>query len=253
MTREVFERGRLLRVVGRSGVGLDNIDLAAAEERGVRVVYAPGASAISVAELTIALLFALLRSLPEADRSTRAGRWERARFVGAEAHGKTLGVVGFGNIGRAVARRGAALGMRVLYADPLGPRPSAPEVPAEEAGLTELLERSDIVTVHVPLRDETRGLIGAEAIGRMRRGAFLINTARGGIVDEAALLAALRSGHIAGAGLDVFESEPPAGSPLLAEPGVIALPHIGASTREAQERVGVEVARRVVAALAGFG
>jgi D-3-phosphoglycerate dehydrogenase len=251
VTRDVLASGRSLRVVGRSGVGLDNIDVEAARERGVAIVYAPGASAVSVAELAIGLVICLSRRIPDADRSTRGGLWERSRFVGRELSGKTLGVLGLGNIGREVARRAAPFGMRVLFHDPLRPRDAHLVPEAEEVPLTTLLESSDIVTVHVPLREGTRGLLDAPAIARMKPGAFLVNTARGGIVDEAALLAALRSGRIAGAALDVFETEPPRGSALLEEPNVIATPHIGASTREAQERVGREVARAVVRALRG--
>jgi D-3-phosphoglycerate dehydrogenase len=249
VTAAVIARGERLRVIGRSGVGLDNIDLAAAERRGVRVVYAPGASAISVAELTLGLLLCLLRRIPDADRSTRAGGWERTRFVGREAFGMTLGIIGFGNIGVEVARRAAPWGLRVLFADPLRARPIPPGVAAEEVSLDDLLAAADVVTLHVPLRPETRNLLDGCALSRMRAGAYLINTARGGLVDEAALLAALRSRRIAGAALDVFETEPPAGSPLLGEPNVIAVPHIGASTREAQERVSCDVARQVVLAL----
>ncbi len=251
VTREVLERGRLLRVVGRSGVGLDNIDVDAARERGVEIVYAPGASAVSVAELTIGLVICLSRRIHDADRSTRAGLWERTRLVGSELSGKSLGILGLGNIGREVARRAAPFGMRILFHDPLRPRDAHLVPEAKEVPLTTLLASSDIVTVHVPLREETRHLLDAAAMGRMKRGAFLVNTSRGGIVDEGALLAALRSGHVGGAALDVFESEPPKGDALLDEPNVIATPHIGASTREAQERVGREVARAVIRALRG--
>ncbi len=250
VTREVIARADRLRVVGRSGVGLDNIDVAAAAERGVAVVYAPGASAVSVAELAIGLMLALVRRVAEADRSMRAGKWERAQFVGEELSGKTLGIIGLGNIGREVAKRAAAFGMRILFFDPLRARSLEDLAGVEETDLAGLLESSDIVSVHVPLRDETRHLIGPQALARMRAGAYLVNTARGGLVDEMALLDAIRAGRIAGAALDVFEAEPPVGSALLAEPRVIATPHIGASTREAQERVGREVARQVVRALA---
>lgn len=251
VTREVLERGRLLRVVGRSGVGLDNIDVAAARERSIEVVYAPGASAVSVAELAIGLILSLARRIPEADASTRAGRWERSRFLGTELAAKTLGIIGLGNIGCEVARRAVGFCMRIVFHDPLRPRDAHCVPEAREVSLSTLLEISDIVSVHVPLREETRNLIGAEALDRMKRGAYLVNTARGGIVDEAALLSALRSGRLAGAALDVFAAEPPVGSALLAEPNVIATPHIGASTREAQERVSGEVARAVIRVLSG--
>jgi D-3-phosphoglycerate dehydrogenase len=253
VTRDVIARGESLRVIGRCGVGLDNIDVAAAKERGVAVVAAAGASAVSVAELTLGLMLSLARRIPEADASMRAGKWERSRFMGSELAGKTLGVIGLGHIGRQVARRALAFEMRVVYHDPFLPAGAGGEVGAEERPLKELLETADVITIHVPLSQETRRLIDEDALRRMPRGACVVNVSRGGIVDEAALLAAIRSGHIAGAALDVFETEPPAGSALLSEPRVIMTPHIGASTSEAQERAGIEVARRVIEILRSTG
>jgi D-3-phosphoglycerate dehydrogenase len=253
VTRDVIARGESLRVIGRCGVGLDNIDVAAAKERGVAVVAAAGASAVSVAELTLGLMLSLARRIPEADASMRAGKWERSRFMGSELAGKTLGVIGLGHIGRQVARRALAFEMRVVYHDPFLPPGAGGEVGAEERPLKELLETADVITIHVPLSQETRRLIDEDALRRMPRGACVVNVSRGGIVDEAALLAAIRSGHIAGAALDVFETEPPAGSALLSEPRVIMTPHIGASTSEAQERAGIEVARRVIEILRSTG
>jgi len=246
VTRDVIASGASLRVIGRCGVGLDNIDVAAARERGVAVVSAAGASAVSVAELTLGLMISLARRIPEADASVRSGKWERSRFMGWELSGKTLGVIGLGNIGREVALRARAFGMSVLYYDPYLPPGAAGATPATAAPLQELLETADIITIHIPLSDETRHLIGADAFERMKAGVFLLNVSRGGIVDEAALLAALRGGRLAGAALDVFETEPPERSDITSDPRVIVCPHIGASTREAQERAGIEVARRVV-------
>jgi D-3-phosphoglycerate dehydrogenase len=249
ITREVLERGERLRVVGRCGVGLDNIDVETARARGVAVVTAAGATAVSVAELTMALILCLARRIPAADASTRAGGWDRKGFEGIEIAGKTLSILGLGNIGREVAARAAAFGMRVLFHDPYLPAHLRVLAGAEEREFSSLIESADILTVHVPLLPETRHLIGREALARMRRGAMIVNVARGGIVDEAALLAAVRAGQIAGAALDVFESEPPSGTELLREPRIVVTPHIGASTAEAQERAGLEVARRVLEAL----
>lgn len=251
VTRDVIARGGALRVIGRCGVGLDNIDVAAARERGVAVVSAAGASAVSVAELTLGLMISLARRIPEADASMRAGKWERSRFMGSELFGKTLGIIGLGNIGREVASRARAFGMSAIYFDPYLPPGAAGAAPATAAPLQDLLETADIITIHIPLSDETRHMIGADAFGRMKAGAFLLNVSRGGIVDESALLAALRGGRLAGAALDVFESEPPERSDITSDPRVIVCPHIGASTREAQERAGIEVARRVVEILRG--
>lgn len=253
VTRDVIARGESLRVIGRCGVGLDNIDVDAAKERGIAVVAAAGASAVSVAELTFGLMLSLARRIPEADASIRAGKWERSRFMGSELAGRTLGVIGLGHIGRQVARRALTFDMKVLYHDPFLPPGAGRDVGAEERPLKELLEMADVITIHVPLSKETRHLIDEEALRRMPRGACVINVSRGGIVDETALLAAIRSGHIAGAALDVFETEPPAGSELLSEPRVIVTPHIGASTSEAQERAGIEVARRVIEILRPTG
>ncbi len=246
VTRDVIARGAALRVIGRCGVGLDNIDVAAARERGVAVVSAAGASAVSVAELTLGLMISLVRRIPEADASVRAGKWERSRFMGSELNGKTLGIIGLGNIGREVALRARAFGMNVLYYDPYLPAGAAAGSPVTASPLKDLLETADIISIHIPLSDETRHLIGADAFEGMKAGAFLLNVSRGGIVDETALLAALRGGHLAGAALDVFETEPPERSDITSDPRVIVCPHIGASTKEAQERAGIEVARRVV-------
>jgi D-3-phosphoglycerate dehydrogenase / 2-oxoglutarate reductase len=249
---ELIAAAPSLRVVGRAGTGTDNIDLDAATRAGVLVVNAPDANALSAAEHTMALLLSLARRVPEGDRSVRSGGWERSRLGGVELAGKTLGIVGLGKIGRLVAERARAFGMVLLACDPFVSEQLAAAVGVElVSGLPELMARSDFVTLHVPLTEETRGLIGTGALEHARPGLRLVNTARGGVVDEEALAAALRSGRVAGAALDVFSTEPPAGSPLLTLPQVVVTPHLGASTAEAQVRAGVEVAAAVAAALRG--
>jgi (S)-sulfolactate dehydrogenase len=242
-----------LRVVGRLGVGLDNIDLAACEARGVRVIPATGANAQAVAEYVVAVSLMLLRGAYHASAEVASGRWPRAALSeGREAGGKAMGIVGFGSIGRATAAKAAALGMRILGHDPQVPAgdPAWREAGAEPLGLDALLAGSDVVSLHVPLVPATRGLLGAERLGRMKRGAILVNTARGGIVDEAALAAALREGRLGGAALDVFDTEPlAAGSPLAGAPRLILTPHIAGVTQESNERVSSLIASRVAEAL----
>lgn len=239
-----------LRVIGRAGVGVDNIDLAAAARGGIAVLNAPSGNTHSTAELAFALLLALARRIPEADRSVRGGGWERSRLRGGQLHGKTLGILGAGRIGAEVGRRARAFGMSVLVHDPYLPDGRAAEMGAERVGLAELLERSDALTIHAPLTEETRGIIGAAELARMREGALLVNAARGGMVDEAALVDALRSGRLGGAALDVFEREPlPADHPLLSLERTVLTPHLGAATAEAQRAVAVEIAENVRDAL----
>lgn len=244
-TRRLLEAGRRLRIVGRAGVGVDNIDEAAATERGILVTNTPAGNTTSAAEHTWALLLSLARRVPEAVASVRRGAWERSAFPGVELSGKTLGVVGLGRIGREVAARGRAFQMQVLAFDPF----ISPEVAAaagvELASLEDLLARSDFVTLHTPLTSETKRLLGPAELARMRKGSRLLNVARGGLVDEAALAQALASGHLAGAACDVFEKEPPSGSPLLSAPNFYGTPHLGASTAEAQEKVALQVAEQV--------
>lgn len=244
----VLAAGPRLRVVGRAGVGVNNIDIEAATRQGVVALNVPDGNTIAACEQTFALMLALARNLPTAAASLRAGRWERERFVGVELRGKTLGVVGLGRIGQEVCHRAAAFGMRPIAHDPF-----VAEAPGgvRLAPLAEVLAEADFLTVHTPLTRETRGLIGARELASMKRGAYLINCARGGLVDEEALARALRSGHLAGAGLDVFAAEPPGDHPLLALDNVVATPHLGASTREAQEVSALLVARYVCDALAG--
>jgi D-3-phosphoglycerate dehydrogenase len=249
----LLEAAPELKVVGRAGVGVDNIDVAAASERGVAVVNAPGGNTVSAAELTMALLLSVARRVSEADRSMREGRWDRANLQGVELRGRTLGVVGAGRIGSAVADRCRAFGMRVIVHDPYLSADRLAELRSVVVEMDQLLAEADVITLHVPLTDETRGLIGESALLKMKKGAFLVNLSRGGVVDEAALARALIEGRIAGAGLDVYETEPlPPESPLLSAPNLVLTPHLGASTKEAQVQVALEVAANLRAALA-FG
>lgn len=241
-----------LRVVGRAGIGVDNIDLGAATRRGVMVVNAPQANIVSAAEHTMALLLAQARNLNRADASLRQGRWDRSQLQGVELYGKTLGVIGLGRIGSLVARRASAFGMQLLAYDPYISPESARRLGTDIVPLDELFERSDFITIHLPRTPETAGLVGRDAFTKMKDGVRLVNASRGGIVDEAALVEAVRSGKVAGAGLDVFDREPlDSDSPLLAEPRIVLSPHLGASTSEAQDRAGMDVASAVVAALSG--
>ena len=248
---ELLRQGKNHKVVGRAGIGVDNVDVATATELGILVVNAPTANLISATEHTFALLLALARNVPAAHQSLLAGEWERKRFIGIELNGKTLGLIGLGRIGQNVAYRAKAFGMKVLAFDPYLDASAARRLDVELAELDALLKRSDIVSVHTPLTEQTRGLLDAASIARMKSGALLVNSARGGILDEDAALEALESGHLGGLALDVFEQEPPVGSELLNQPRVVATPHIGAQTREAQERVATETARMVLGALEG--
>jgi D-3-phosphoglycerate dehydrogenase len=244
VTAALVEAAPRLRVVGRAGVGTDNIDLDAATRRGVLVMNTPGGNAVSVAEHTLALLLALARSVPQLNAAVHAGRWEKSS-AGVELRGKTLGLVGLGRVGLEVARRARALEMRILAADPYIGAKVAEELGVELVPLPELLARADFVSLHTALSAATQGIISAAAIAKMKRGARLINTARGELVDEAALAEALRSGHLAGAAVDVFAEEPPRASPLVGLPNVIATPHVAGSTEEAQEEVGYLIAQQV--------
>jgi D-3-phosphoglycerate dehydrogenase len=245
VTAPVIAAGVSLKVIGRAGIGVDNIDVPAATERGIVVFNTPDANATTTAELTIAHLLSLSRHLPQADRSVRSGAWQPTRYVGSELAGKTIGIIGFGTIGRLVAVRCAGLKMRVWAHDPF----VSPEIMAQSAAepqdLDALLAEADYVTLHCPLIDKTRNLIDAGRIAKMKRGARLINCARGGLVDEDALVAALNEGHLAGAALDVFVKEPPKESPLLALDNVVLTPHLGASTEEAQQAVSVQIAKDI--------
>ncbi len=249
VTADLIERARNLRAIVRSGVGVDNIDVAAASKKGIAVMNVPGANAISVAELVFAMILALYRKIVPATESMRAGRWEKKRFKGNEIYEKTLGIIGYGRIGREVVKRAIAFGMKVLISDPYIEKLEDEHPDVRLTTLQELLTCSDILSLHTPLDETTRGLIGAEELARCKPNAILINCARGGVVDEAALFEALKSGKIAGAGLDVFEREPPGDLPLLQLPNVVATPHIGASTVEAQDRTARLAAQQIVAFL----
>ncbi len=251
VTAELLAASERLRVVGRAGIGVDNIDVAAATEQGILVVNAPTANLLSATEHTFALLLALARNVSLADRDIKAGEWNRKKWVGAEVQGKSLGVIGFGRIGQQVARRAQAFDMNVIAYDPFLDAGFIRRHDAEPMDLESLLAAADVVTLHVPMTDETRGLLSAERIAGMKAGALLVNCARGGVVDEEALLAALEDGRLAGAALDVFAQEPPTDWQLAQHPHVVATPHLGAQTREAQVRISTETAKMVIAALDG--
>ena len=247
VTAELLERAARLRVVGRAGTGVDNIDVPAATRRGIVVMNAAAGNTVTTAEHTWAMLMALARQIPQADALMKAGRWEKNRFLGVELLGKTLGIIGLGRIGSTVAERARAFGMTVVAYDPYFTTEAARDIGIEMAALEELFPRADFITVHTPLTEETRGIINAASIEKMKDGVRLINCARGGLIDEAALVDALRSGKVAGAALDVFEKEPtPADNPLLGFDQLIATPHLGASTAEAQLGVATMIAEQVL-------
>lgn len=249
--RELVEAGPLLKVIGRAGIGVDNIDVDAATERGILVVNAPNANTISAAEHTMALVLAQARRIPEADQSLRQGRWDRSEFQGMELHGKTLGVLGLGKIGTLVAQRASAFGMSIIAYDPYVAPDRARRLGVDLMPIEEVFAQADVITVHLPRNPQTENLIDAEAIESMRDGVRIINVARGGIVNEADLAAAVESGKVGGAAVDVFVSEPTTDSPLFAVPKITVTPHLGASTREAQDKAGVAVAEAVADAIAG--
>lgn len=246
VTKEVLARAEKLRVIGRAGIGVDNVDVAAATERGIVVVNTPSGNNVTTAEHAIALLFSLARHIPQASASMKAGKWEKNAFTGMELYNRTLGVLGLGNIGRVVAQIAQGVGMRVVAYDPHLPEEVAAKLDIELLSFDELLARADAITVHVPKTKETTGLLGADAFAKCRRGVLVVNAARGGIVDEPALLAALESGQVGGAALDVFAKEPPPPDhPLIQHPRVICTPHLGASTEQAQLNVAIQVAEQV--------
>jgi D-3-phosphoglycerate dehydrogenase / 2-oxoglutarate reductase len=247
VTRDLIERASSLKVIGRAGVGVDNVDLDAATRHGIVVMNSPLGNSVTTAEHTIAMMMALSRHIPAADAAIRAGKWERGKFTGTEVFNKTLGVIGLGNIGRIVADRALGLKMKVIGFDPILTSDAAARVGIEMVAVEELFRCSDFITVHTPLTDETRGLVGASAFALMKPSARVINCARGGIIDEDALYAALKAGQLAGAALDVFIDEPPLPNhPLLTLDNVIATPHLGAATDEAQIQVGVDIAHQIV-------
>jgi D-3-phosphoglycerate dehydrogenase len=251
VTPAVFTAGKNLKVVGRAGVGVDNIDLNAAKEHGVTVVNSPIATSVAVAELTFGLMLALVRELPRADATMKAGKWIKKELEGSELCGKTLGLIGFGRIGSHVAQRAAAFGMKVVGYDP---ELSAAEIArrgGESVALDELYHQADVISLHVPLINSTRSMLNAEAFGKMKKGVLIVCAARGGVIDEDALLAALNTGQVAGAALDVFTAEPPGLTGLVSHPKVIATPHIGAQTVESQGRAAVDISGEVLNALRG--
>jgi len=245
VTRPILEAAANLKVVGRAGIGVDNVDIPAATARGVVVMNTPFGNSITTAEHAIALMFALARQLPEADASTQAGKWEKNRFMGVEVTGKTLGLIGCGNIGSIVATRALGLKMKVAAFDPFLTPERAVELGVDKVELDELLKRADFITLHTPLTDQTRYILSRENLAKTRKGVRIINCARGGLIDEQALKESLDSGHVAGAALDVFEKEPATASPLFGTPGFISTPHLGASTSEAQVNVAIQVAEQM--------
>ncbi|WP_114227079.1 MULTISPECIES: phosphoglycerate dehydrogenase [Sphingomonas] len=245
VTSKILEAATNLKVVGRAGIGVDNVDIPAATSRGVVVMNTPFGNSITTAEHAIALMFALARQLPEADASTQQGKWEKNRFMGVELTAKTLGLIGAGNIGSIVASRALGLKMKVVAFDPFLTPERALEMGVEKVELDELLRRADFITLHTPLTDQTRNILSRDNLAKSKPGVRIINCARGGLIDEAALKEALDSGQVAGAALDVFETEPATASPLFGTPGFVSTPHLGASTSEAQVNVAIQVAEQM--------
>ena len=249
VTPAVFDAGKKLKVVGRAGVGVDNIDLNAAKQHDVTVVNSPMATTVAVAELTMALMLSLAREVARADTAMKNGKWLKKELEGAELYQKTLGIIGFGRIGQAVSKRAAAFDMRIVAFDPIRNTEEVCQAGCEPLTLDELLAQSDFISVHTPLTDQTRGMIGAPEFAKMKDGVYLIDAARGGVVDEEALLEALNSGKVAGAGLDVFCNEPPGLTALVCHPHVVSTPHVGAQTVEAQQRAAYDIATEILRAL----
>jgi D-3-phosphoglycerate dehydrogenase len=246
VTSEVIQAADILKLVVRAGVGLDNVDLEAAEQAGVKVLNTPEAPTVSVAEMVFSLMFSLARNIAQADSSMKGERWEKKKLAGTELWNKTLGIVGFGRIGQEVGRRAKAFDMEVLAYDVIDIDQVCKELGAERATLDGIIERCDYISLHVPLLPQTKGMFSTDEFKRMKNTAFLVNTSRGGVVDEPALLEALDEGLIAGAALDVFESEPPKDWKLAKHPKLVATPHLASSTREAQSRVGDLTAEKVI-------
>ena len=245
VTEKVLDRAKKLRVIGRAGIGVDNVDLAAATARGIIVMNTPFGNSITTAEHTITLMLALARQIPAADASTQAGKWEKNRFLGVEITGKTLGIIGCGNIGSIVAERAHGLKMKVIAYDPYLSPEHAVDIGVEKVELEELLRRADFISLHTPLTEKTRNIIDARALAAAKRGVRIVNCARGGLADEVALRAALDSGQVAGAAFDVFSVEPAVDNPLFGHPNVVCTPHLGASTMEAQENVALQIAEQM--------
>jgi D-3-phosphoglycerate dehydrogenase len=251
ITPAVFDAARQLKVVGRAGVGVDNIDLTAALSHRVTVVNAPKSTSLAVAELALGMMFALARMLPKADGTMKQGQWIKKQLEGIELNGKTLGIVGMGNIGSALTQRAAGLGMKVIGYDTLVSPEDIKKRGAEPVSLADLYARSDFISFHLPLTPESKAMVNGQAFAQMKRGVRIVDAARGGIIDETALLAALESGQVAAAALDVYATEPPGLTALVAHPNVVATPHIGAQTVEAQDRAAEDIASEVLTALRG--
>jgi D-3-phosphoglycerate dehydrogenase / 2-oxoglutarate reductase len=245
VSAKILEQAQKLKVIGRAGIGVDNVDIPAATARGVIVMNTPFGNSITTAEHAISLMLALARQIPEADTSTRAGKWEKNKFMGVEIFGKTLGVIGCGNIGSIVADRAIGLKMKVVAYDPFLSEERALSLGVEKVELEALFKRADFITLHTPLTDKTRNIVDGEAVKKMKKGVRIINCARGGLVDEAALADALKSGQVAGAAFDVFVEEPATQSPLFSLPNVVCTPHLGAATSEAQENVALQIAEQM--------
>jgi D-3-phosphoglycerate dehydrogenase len=251
VTKKVIDAAKKLKVIGRAGVGVDNVDVDAATRRGIIVMNTPGGNTISTAEHSFSMMMAMARKIPQAHASMKAGKWDKKSFEGVELHNKTLGIIGMGRIGGEVARRAIAFGMRVLACDPFLSMSRAKALQVEVVELDEIYKNADFITVHTPVTEQTRHMINKDTIAKMKKGVRLINCARGGIIDEKDLYDAIKSGQVAGAALDVYEQEPPTDSPLRELDTVIMTPHLGASTHEAQESVGTEVAEQIAEALTG--
>lgn len=251
VTPAVFDAGKKLKVVGRAGVGVDNIDLNSAREHGVTVVNSPLATTVAVAELTLGLMLSIVRDLARADKSLKDGKWLKKEFEGAELNGKVLGVIGMGRIGAAVVKRAAAFDMQVVGYDPMLPADEIKARGAQPVTLDELYAKADMITMHIPLTADSKNLLNDAAFAKMKDGVYIICAARGGVIDEAALLSALNSGKVAGAALDVFAAEPPGLTDLVAHPKVIGTPHVGAQTMEAQVRAAEDIGSEIVRALKG--
>ena len=251
LNRQLLDNAAKLKVIGRAGVGVDNIDLKTAKEKGITVVNAAGSTTTAVAELTIGLIFALARQIPLADAGLKNGKWLKKELMGVELYGKNLGIIGFGRIGSTVGQMAAAVGMRIIACCDFNIPETIRIIGGELMMMEDIIEKADFIAIHTPLTEKTRGLINKEIIARMKDGVYLISTARGGIIDEAALLEALNSGKVAGAALDVFENEPPTNAELIKHPHLIATPHIAGQTAEAQKRASADIAREVLAALKG--
>ncbi len=253
VTADIISEAQQMKVIGRAGAGVDNIDVSAATRKGIVVMNTPGGNTISTAEHTMALMMAMARNISQSHHSLQEGKWDRKKYMGTELYGKTLGVIGLGKVGREVAERAKAFGMSVIGYDPLLAGEMASKLGLETVALEEIFKRSDFITVHTPLTEETRGILGEKAFALCKRGVRVINCARGGIIDEVALLNALESGQVAGAAFDVFVKEPPVDNPLLKHPKVVATPHLGASTEEAQEKVAKQIGEQLVDFFKGRG